>query len=429
MKRYERYKASGIEWLGEIPVHWLINKISRAFDIIGSGTTPSTNDVTYYSNPQINWLNTGDLNDGIISHTSKKITQKAFDEHSSLRIYPKESVVIAMYGATIGKLGYLGIETATNQACCVINDSKTINQKYLFYFLLSSKEHIISLSYGGGQPNISQDVIKRLSIIQPSLSEQWRIARYLDYMVGRINRLVEEKERIIAKLQEKRKAIINEVITLGLVQDVPTRPSGIDWLGKIPAHWNVERVKSVVNLINDKAKDSNSKKIGLENIESKTGKYISSDSIFEGDGIEFKCNDILFGKLRPYLAKVYLAEFEGQAVGDFYVFRNKENSNPKYLSHLFISDFFISVVDGSTYGAKMPRANWDFISNVQIAIPRLDEQKLIVDYIEEKTERIDKLIGEINDQIAKIREYKMSLISEAVTGQIDLRDWQPPKTA
>ena len=147
MKRYERYKASGIEWLGEIPVHWLINKISRAFDIIGSGTTPSTNDVTYYSNPQINWLNTGDLNDGIISHTSKKITQKAFDEHSSLRIYPKESVVIAMYGATIGKLGYLGIETATNQACCVINDSKTINQKYLFYFLLSSKEHIISLSF------------------------------------------------------------------------------------------------------------------------------------------------------------------------------------------------------------------------------------------------------------------------------------------
>ena len=156
LKRYENYKDSGVEWLREIPEHWEIMKTTHVFNKIGSGTTPTSTDTKYYDG-EINWLQTGDLTDNIISETSKKITYKALKDFSTLKIYPKNSLVIAMYGATIGKAGILDIETATNQACCVLSNAKQILEKYAFYWFLASKNNIISMGYGGGQPNISQD--------------------------------------------------------------------------------------------------------------------------------------------------------------------------------------------------------------------------------------------------------------------------------
>src|SRR5574344_1581310 len=142
------------------------------------------------------------------------------------------------------------------------------------------------------------------------------------------------------------------------------KDSGIQWWEEIPTHWDLKKAKHMFSLVTENVSDSSLPKIALENIESWTGKYIETDSDFMGEGVEFKKDDILFGKLRPYLAKVYKAEFAGQAVGDIYVFRGNEEQNPEYLKYLLLSYPFISVVDGSTYGAKMPRANWDFISHL-----------------------------------------------------------------
>ena len=427
MKRYDKYKDSGIAWLGKIPEHWKVTKINRAFSLIGSGTTPKSGDPKYYDNGTINWLNTGDLNDGLITETSRKITKEALDDFSTLKIYPQDSIVIALYGATIGKLGFLNIETTTNQACCVISESNKITQKYLFYFLLSSKEHIISMSYGGGQPNISQELIRQLPILHLSFEEQQKIAAYLDHTVDLIDSTIKQKQAQSERLQAYRKSMINEVVTKGLNPDAPMRDSGIEWLGEIPKHWKITRVKNIVHLISEKLPNSTSVKVGLENIETKTGKFIPTESVFEGEGVEFLKEDILFGKLRPYLAKVYLSDFKGQAVGDFFVFRAKDKVLPKYIANLFLSDFFISVVDGSTYGAKMPRANWDFISNTMIALPEtLNEQTQIVNHIEQRTTKIDKITAELKAQIDKLKEYKTAIISEAVTGKIDLREWVEP---
>ena len=193
------------------------------------------------------------------------------------------------------------------------------------------------------------------------------------------------------------------------------KDSNIEWLGEIPEHWKVCRTKNIVSLINDRALDSSLKKVALENIESGTGKYLETDSEYEGEGTLFHKNDILFGKLRPYLAKVYKTEFEGQSVGDIYVFRGKEGINPDFLKYMFISDLFISVVDGSTYGAKMPRANWEFISNLKIAIPSLEEQTQIANYLDYTVDKIDSLISAKEKQVEDLQQYRSSIISEAVT--------------
>ncbi len=197
------------------------------------------------------------------------------------------------------------------------------------------------------------------------------------------------------------------------------KDSGIQWWEEIPTHWDLKKAKHIFSLVTENVSDSSLPKIALENIESWTGKYIETDSDFMGEGVEFKKDDILFGKLRPYLAKVYKAEFAGQAVGDIYVFRGNEEQNPEYLKYLLLSYPFISVVDGSTYGAKMPRANWDFISHLVLPCPPKTEQVTIAAYLDHKVSQIDATIAEKEQMLEDLKNYRSAIISEAVTKGLD----------
>jgi type I restriction enzyme, S subunit len=199
---YPTYKPSGIAWLGDIPEHWEVKKTTQIFQKIGSGTTPTAGLTKYYEGGYINWLQTGDLNDGYIIYTNKKITTKAINDFSTLKEYPEGSLVIAMYGATIGKLGILKMNTTTNQACCVLGSPYKYLTKYAFYFFMDIKENIISMSYGGGQPNISQDLIKSLKLFCPPLSEQTAIANFLDDKTAKIDTAIQIKQQQIQLLKE-----------------------------------------------------------------------------------------------------------------------------------------------------------------------------------------------------------------------------------
>lgn len=205
-------KDSGVEWIGKIPAHWDVMKTSLAFNHIGSGTTPSTSKREYYDDEGAYWLQTGDLTDGLVVNTSKKISKIAVRE-CNLKFYPPNSVVIAMYGATIGKMGLLQIQCATNQACCVLPSNKHINAKYTFYFFLSAKSDLLISAIGGGQPNISQDVIKKTKIILPPFSEQQDIVRHLDKECGKIDAQISKANRRIELLEELKQSIITEAVT------------------------------------------------------------------------------------------------------------------------------------------------------------------------------------------------------------------------
>ncbi len=208
-----KMKESGIEWLGEIPKHWDIRRLSWCFSIIGSGTTPKAGEEEYYHNGNINWLLTGDINDGEIKETSRKITRKAIDDYSSLKQYPVDSIVIAMYGATIGKLGMLKIQTTVNQACCVFAESAIMYYRFTFYLLLAARNEIISISYGGGQPNISQELLKSFRVQVPTIEEQHHIVQFIDNECSRIDEKIEKTKKLIDLLSEYRTTLISEVVT------------------------------------------------------------------------------------------------------------------------------------------------------------------------------------------------------------------------
>lgn len=195
------------------------------------------------------------------------------------------------------------------------------------------------------------------------------------------------------------------------------KPSGVEWLGQIPQHWESAPLKRFASLVTEKG-DGSRRQLGLEHVASWTGEFIESSSDFSSNGTKFREDDILFGKLRPYLAKVGLANFEGEAVGDFHVIRSTD-IEPHFLQLQMLTDWFINIVDGSTYGAKMPRASWDFVGGVSIAVPPRHEQVAIGCFLDRETAKIDALIEEQEKLISLLQEKRQAVISHAVTKGLD----------
>ncbi len=196
------------------------------------------------------------------------------------------------------------------------------------------------------------------------------------------------------------------------------KDSGIEWIGEIPSHWDVKRFKYLFSFVNDKC-ELDLPKIGLEHIESWTGRKIENNTEFEGEGVCFQKGDILFGKLRPYLAKVYLADFVGKAVGDFFVFRPQANMNKAFGHKFLLCRNFIEITNSSTFGSKMPRVSPDFINELKSILPPLAEQTTISNYLHRKTVEIDSLIANKKLLLQLHEEEKTAIISQAVTNGIN----------
>ena len=267
---------------------------------------------------------------------------------------------------------------------------------------------------------ISQDDLKKLYFPIPPLDEQQKIAQFLDDKTAKIDQAVDLAEKQIALLKEHKQILIQNAVTRGLNPDVPLKDSGVEWIGQVPEHWEVKKLKFVLTLSNKKEENKNSNKryIGMENIESFTGKINDIPLIAEGIANSFYKDEILFGKLRPYLAKSYLADFDGICSTEFLVYRSTKVLNNRFALNIFLSYGFIDAVNASTYGSKMPRANAEFISNMFLAIPPLSEQKQIIDYLDKQTAKIDQAIALKTAHIEKLKEYKSVLINDVVTGKV-----------
>lgn len=407
-QKYPKYKDSGIEWLGDIPEHWEVRKLKYS-DSVNMGQSPKSDDVNTnkIGLPFIQ----GNAEFGKISPTPKLWCTNAN------KIANKDDILLSVR-APIGAVNFAHTEIGIGRGLCAITANNTY-LKFLYYSILLNNKELNSIGTGSTFKAISVSDVRNIKLILPPKSEQTAIANYLDQKLEKINRFITKKKQLITLLEEQKAAIINDAVTKGLDKTVTMKDSGVEWLDDIPEHWEVRKFKYLNRLISLKA-DTNLKKIGLENIESNTGKYIETKTIFEGVGVEFQKNDILFGKLRPYLAKVYVSTFNGQAVGDFYVFRSFNFLNTKFSSYCILNKSFIDLVNSSTFGAKMPRVSWDFIANIPMVFPPIEEQKAIVAHIEAETQRIDRTIATIGKELDLVAEYKTALIAEAVTGKICL---------
>lgn len=426
MKRYDSYKDSGIDWIGEIPSHWNIMRIRNIIIANRNGIRigPFGSSLTGKVLANLPYKVYGQWNvvGKDFSAGNGTIDKDTF---KNLRIYevkPKD-ILISMMG-TIGKCAEVPdkIEEGIMDSHIVkIRLNQMIyNPRYFEYLYDKDHSNIIITELqlkkkGSIMDGLNSSIIKDLHVITPPLSEQQVIADYLDKKCAHIDKAITKRHRSIELLEELKQSVITQSVTRGLNPNVSLKDSGIDWIGKIPSHWERKRFKFFMSLINQPS--SHNRKIGLENIESQSGKFIDTNTEFDGNGVAFEEEDVIYGKLRPYLQKVWLAEFAGNAVGDFFVFRNKKNSYPVFIKYLLLSDGFTKMANGSTEGAKMPRVASDFILSLPYYIPSVKEQQAIADYLDKKCAEIDSKIAKEKQKIELLQELKQSIITEAVTGK------------
>ncbi|MFA7608212.1 MAG: restriction endonuclease subunit S [Rhodocyclaceae bacterium] len=437
--RYPAYKDSGVEWLGEVPDHWEAWKLAHAFGSIGSGTTPPSNEEQWYDNVGIPWVTTGELRENIIMETKKSVTNAALDKFSALRVHPAGSLVVAMYGATIGRLGILGIDAVTNQACCVLSTPRHLDIAFTYYWLQGFKQIIIDLfSTGGGQPNINQDVVASLRIPAPGLAEQAAIANFLDHETAKIDALVAEQERLIELLKEKRQAVISHAVTKGLDPSVPMKDSGVEWLGEVPAHWGVTTIKRIVSTpVTDgphetpvfldegipfvSAEAVSSGRIDFERIRGfislEDHRRFSQKYIPQRDDIFMIKSGATTG-----VSAIVETDVEFNIWSPLAVIRCGPDVLPRFALHFIRSrNFLEGVTLGWSFGTQQ-NIGMGVIENLSIVVPPLATQTEIVELLDKYAAQADELIGEAEKTITILQERRTALISAAVTGQIDVRN-------
>lgn len=410
-------KESGIEWIGQIPKHWVVRKVKYITKIY-TGNSISDKDKSKYNDDYLAlpYISTKHI-DLFTSSISYKTDIYTKIEDNKFKVAYANSILLCIEGGSAGKkVGYINRNVSfVNKLCCFYPYQQN---KFLFYYIKSPAfidefTRKISGLIGG----VSIAILKNFSIPFPPLDEQKKIADFLDNKVTEIDNLIDDTKKLIDKYKEYKQSLITETVTKGLHSNVEMKDSGIEWIGQIPKHWKVTRLKYLCDV--RKRKNTQNiimRYIGLENIESYTGKYKTTNSEYSLiDAIICQTNDIIFGKLRPYLSKTYIVDEISCCSSEFIVLYNVDNV--KFIFFLLLSNGFIDSMSQIAYGAKMPRVSDEDILNFYVPLPPLDEQEEIVKYLDDKCSQLDSIIEEKQSLIEKLEEYKKSLIYEYVTGK------------
>ena len=430
-KRYPKVKDSGVEWIGEIPEEWEKNKIKR----LTKNTDKSFVDGDWIESPfitdyGIRLIQTGNIGIGrFIEKGDRYIAEETFSDLNCTEVFPNDILICRLAGP-VGRACLAPVlknRMITSIDITILKNSEKHNPKFIVYLLSNSNylKWIDTISRGSTRARISRSMLGDFKFyFPPRKLEEDEIVDFLDKQTTQFDVLILKSKAQITLLEEKRQAMINQAVTKGLDPSVKMKDSGVEWIGDIPEGWEVKKLKYSVDLYSKKSNGNANERpyVGLEHIESQTGRLIPDFPItFEGDSKEFDSGDVLFGKLRPYLAKAILADFAGTCSGELLVLRGNE-IKPDLLHRLVLSDGFIQLVNSATYGVKMPRAEWSMIGNIFIPIPKEEKEQIqIIAFLKKQTTQFDELIAKSKTQITLLEEKKQALITAAVTGKIDVR--------
>ena len=395
----------------EVPEGWVWTTLGEV-GTWQSGGTPSRSNKTYYGG-NIPWLKTGDLNDGLISYIPESITEEAV-ANSSAKINPTGSVLIAMYGATIGKLGILTFPATTNQACCACIEFNAIIQLYLFYFLLSQRNEFITKGGGGAQPNISKEIIVNTFISLPPLSEQQRIVMEIEKWFSLIDQIEHGKDDLQSIIKQAKSKILDLAIHGKLVPQDPNDEPAIELLKRInpdftpcdnghyqnlPVGWAMCKLSNLCRIENGFAFSSNDYKpqgIPLVRISNIIHNTIDTTNCAYIEGItdnKFKISkgDLLIAMSGATTGKMGVYPFDetaylNQRVGNIKIL-NKSSLSPDYRNTYMQSK--VDEILKIAYGGAQPNISVSVIGNFDFPLPPYKEQIRIVETVQRIFDQLD----------------------------------------
>lgn len=422
MEKYSKYKDSGVKWIGDIPAHWNMLRAKNMFVRMAREVRDEDDIITCFRDGQV----TLRKNRRIEGFT------ESFKEvgYQGIR---KGDLVIHQMDAFAGSIGVSDSDgKGTPVYICL--QPKDNNSNYYYAFLLRemARTGFIKSLYRGIRERSSDfryETFAKLFLPLPPLAEQRAIVSYLDGKVGQIDTYVAKQTQQIELLKELKQAVIANAVTKGIDNKAKLKQTGISWIGHVPQHWEQCRLKNVVSCNNETLSNNTEPSLQIEYVEIadvkemegivRTTHYKFSEAPSRARRIT-KNGDIILSTVRTYLKAVALVKQEGLIVSTGFAVLRPKDCNQEYISYLLRSDYFLGEVSRRSFGISYPSITTDALLSIEIPIPPLSEQRAIVSYIEAQTANIDKLIDAYQQQVERIKEYKQRLISDAVTGKINV---------
>jgi|SRR5690554_6291836 len=446
--RYPEYKDSGVEWLGEVPAHWETLRLKQ----VVSADRPITYGIVQAGENVeggIPYIRPADMleEDGVRSmegllKTSREIA--ASYSRSSL----SAGDIVCSIGPSFGKLMLVPEELSganlTQGTARVAIDEQHV-RKYFFWALRAPESFNQWESSVGGATfrALNLGPLADTRVLSPRRSEQAAIAAFLDYETARIDALVEEQQRLIELLKEKRQAVISHAVTKGLDPGVPMKDSGVEWLGEVPAHWDTLPIKRDLEFLTSGSRgwashysDDGAAFIRIGNLtrdninlDFSDLQRVSVPEGSEGERTKIKEHDLLFS-ITAYLGSVAVVptELETAYVSQHIALARlfKERLLPRWVAYVTLSDVGKNYLSSQGYGGTKVQLSLEDVAELLVTAPPLDEQAAITSFLDHEIARIDALAEEGDSVIKLLQERRSALISAAVTGKIDVRGWQPP---
>ena len=404
----EAMKDSGQEWIGAIPESWEVKRIAALY-------SPRNTKVSDEDYPPLSVTMQGVL--------PQLETVAKTDDHSNRKLVKKGDFAINSRSDRRGSCGISQYDGSVSLINTVLKPAAKMNPAYYNWFFHTTLFADEFYKWGHG---IVDDLwstnwqdMKSICVTVPPLDEQEKIADFLDEKCAEIDQLSEDIQKQIDILEEYKKSVITRAVTKGLDPNAEMKDSEDERIGTIPSDWDVKKLKYITreSYENGLMIPENDKYIGMENVLSYSNDFYETETEYEVS-FQKRCRkgSVLFGKLRPYLAKVIICPFTGFATGEFMQLTNFDGDS-RYLRYSLLNRTFIESVNMSTYGAKMPRANSEYINNLKICIPPKDEQCKIADFLDSACSEIDESIQSQQRQLSNLESYKKSIIYEYVTGK------------
>ncbi|WP_019266399.1 restriction endonuclease subunit S [Methanobrevibacter smithii] len=426
-----------MELIYNIPADWEITKLkffSKIFGRIGfRGYTVS--DLVDEGEGAITLGPPNIVNQKLNLENKRYLSWEKYDESPEIKIYNGDLLLVKT--ASVGKVALvenLNEPTTINPQLVVFKDIN-INSKFFYYAMVSDviQFQLFKNINGGVISTLSQETIQNYVIPLPESSEQQNIVDYLDQHIDRVNNIISLNEQLIQLLEEKLTVLINHVITKGLNPNVPMKDSGIKWIDDIPSHWEVKRLKynCFVNPSNKKSISNESLKINFLPMEK-----VSEDGQFDLESLApyssiskgytyFENEDVLVSKITPCFENGKSALVKDLKYGfgfgstEFHVIRFKEQILPEFVYYLIKSYAFRTIGQAFMHGTVgQKRVGTDFIEDYMMVTPPIEEQKEIIEYLDNETDKLTKAISKIQENIKLLEEYKTSLIHHVITGKI-----------
>ena len=438
---YPKLKPSGVEWLGDVPEHWEVAPVKRHCRIVNGGT-PATADPTFW-NGSVRWITPEDLGGAksrTVSNTRRTLSQRGY-ANCGAQVVPAQSIVLSTR-APIGHVAIMAKSSCTNQGCrSLVPNRSVVDPVFLYYAIRSQRAVLKSLGKGTTFLELSTIDVGSFPVALPLLNEQRAIATYLDRETAKIDALIARNEVLIEGLKEQRAALVSRTVTCGLPPDESRKagidphpklkPSGVEWLGDVPEHWRIQRGKYIMATIDVRSVTGQEELLTVsaahgviprESVDAsvtmfKAESYVGHKLCWPGD--------LVINSLWAWAYGLGVSRYHGIVSAAYGVYRLRKSYEEyiDYIHWLVRSDAFqweLQVRSKGIWVSRLLLTDDAFLSTC-LPCPPLHEQAAIAEYLRRATSRLDRRRRLARREIALLREYRTRLISDVVTGKVDVR--------